>query len=264
MGQRLGQHFLKDQSVLRDVAKALEIKPGDFVIEIGPGHGELTGYLLASGAHVVAIEKDFRLAPQLKEHFLPPTFRKGSLEVIEGDALEEIERLLFLQDLNKKDYKCAGNIPYYITGHLLRIIGNLPHRPKRTVFTIQKEVAQRVCSQKGNMNLIAACVQAWAKPLLVRSIRPGSFSPPPKVDSAILLLFAEDVLEFEGVSFRQYCDIARIIFKQPRKTIMNNLLAGGLERSLVLRAFDEKGIKHNARPATLGVDDIVHISRCFS
>lgn len=273
MGQRLGQHFLKDKKALRDVADALAIEKDDVVIEVGPGHGELTQYLLESGARVIAIEKDCELASGLVACISKLVSRIENLEVIEGDVLKVLPTLytkyLSVIDLPKRgklqdtSYKLVGNIPYYITGHLLRIIGDLEHRPQRAVFTIQKEVAQRVSVKKGAMNLLAACMQIWARPKIVRTIPAGSFSPPPKVDSAVLMLDRHGQLEDEGIDYRIYCLFARVLFKQPRKTIFNNLIAGGFNSDQIMQVLEKVGVSPSDRPAKLDVDEIVHMFRCF-
>src|SRR3989344_5983319 len=127
----LGQHFLRSLSYLNAVADAAEIKAGDTVVEIGPGEGTLTEVLLARGARVVAVEKDFRLIPVLKEKFAEQNF-----EVVEGDAL--------LFEPAFKNYKVVGNIPYYITGALLKKFLSGAAQPTTLVFLVQKEVAERI------------------------------------------------------------------------------------------------------------------------
>jgi len=268
MGQKLGQHFLKDKKALHDIVGALEIKRGDVVIEIGPGHGELTEHLLVAGAKVIAIEKDPTLAQALIEKFQFLTSHFPSLTshasfMIEGDALKVLPTLTSGLSLSTNHYSIAGNIPYYITGHLLRIVGEMEHKPERVVLTIQKEVAQRVCAQKGKMNLLAACTQAWARPKILRTIPAGSFSPPPKVDSAVLVLEINDILKTENINAPSYYAFVRALFKQPRKTILNNLIESGLDREKATTALSNSGIHFSDRPAQTDVVDIIHILRCF-
>ena len=133
MGSKLGQHFLKESGYLKRITDSLEINSADTVIEIGPGHGELTEYLIkANSGKIIVIEADHELTANLKEKY------EGVLEVIEGDALKELPKVV--NRLGKK-YKLIGNIPYYITGRLLRTIGDLEIQPELTALTIQKEVA---------------------------------------------------------------------------------------------------------------------------
>src|SRR3989339_713787 len=177
MGQRLGQHFLINEEKLKKVADALEINEGDVVLEVGPGHGELTQYLLEAGARVTALERDKALIDPLNKKFasqvIPPTplvipAKAGiqsvpAFEVIEGNALELLPMVVEELKQAGRSYMIAGNIPYYITGYLLRVIEGLDHKPTRVVMTIQKEVAERICATVPHMNLLAASVRSWSE-----------------------------------------------------------------------------------------------------
>ena len=156
--QKLGQHFLKNKSVLRSIAESLELAPNDIVIEIGPGHGELTEFLMASHAEkIIAIEKDADLYDSLIKKF-----QDARMIALRDDALTALPTVIQNSKPKILNYKIVGNIPYYITGHLLRTIGDLEIKPTRSVFTIQKEVAERVCAIPPHMNRLAASVQFWA------------------------------------------------------------------------------------------------------
>ena len=253
MGRRLGQHFLKDRNVLKKITEALEIQSGDFVIEIGPGQGSLTELLMEMPINkVVAIEKDKKLALDLKLKN-----RDGSiLEVIEGDALKILPTVT--NKLNR-EYKLIGNIPYYITGYLLRIVAELENKPSLIVFTIQKEVAERLTAQPPAMNLLAASVQYWSEPKIITSIPAGSFSPPPKVDSAIISLKTKKVKDSES-----YYKFIKILFKQPRKTILNNLAEGlELNKDEIRKKLSALGIKERSRPQNLDLKTIQKMSKLF-
>ncbi len=214
---RLGQYFLKDGKWSKKIVEALALEPGECVIEIGSGHGELTLPLLAHaaeiGARIVAIEKDDSLTVELRARI--PT--QALLELIEGDALkflpETVARL-------SGDYKIVGNIPYYITGHLLRVIGDLARRPARVILMIQAEVGERLVAQPPKMNRLAASVQFWAEPRILAYVSRHEFRPEPKVDSVIVQL---DVRPVPEVPAENYYRAVRLLFSQPRKTIFNNL-----------------------------------------
>jgi 16S rRNA (adenine1518-N6/adenine1519-N6)-dimethyltransferase len=253
MGKRLGQHFLKDQNILKKIIEALEIQSGDFVIEIGPGRGSLTELLMeAPIGKIIALEKDKKLALDLKLKNRSTTI----LEVIEDDALKALPPIT--NKLNR-DYKLIGNIPYYITGHLLRIIAELDNKPSLTVFTMQKEVAKRLSAKPPSMNLLAASVQYWADPKIIATIPPGSFIPPPKVDSAIISLRTKHVKDSE-----RYYKFIRILFKQPRKTILNNLSEGlELEKDVIKEKLTDLDIKERSRPQNLDLETIQKMSRLF-
>lgn len=255
MGQRLGQHFLINAEKLQKIADALEINEGDVVIEVGPGHGELTQYLLSAGARVTALERDKALIDPLKERFASSDF-----EVIEGNALELLPMVVEELEQTKTPYMIAGNIPYYITGFLLRVIEGLVHKPTRVVLTIQKEVAERICARPPHMNLLAASVQYWANASIVDIVPKQDFNPPPKVDSATIRL---DVHPMEGDS-RAYYAFIKKIFAQPRKTMANNLAGKGGDKVAVGDRLQSVGIAPSARPQTMDEKQLIALAKLFS
>lgn len=186
MSKYLGQHFLINKDKLREIIEALDLKDGDTVIEIGPGHGELTDGIMnyESGIRVIAIEKDKNLATSLREKFL----HNKNIQIIQGDVLDVLSSIIHNSSFIIQNYKIVGNIPYYITGYLLRILGELEEKPSLIVLTVQKEVAERVCAEPPRMNLLAASVQFWAKTEIVGYISKKDFQPAPEVDSAIIKL----------------------------------------------------------------------------
>lgn len=254
MGQKLGQHFLINMEKLQKVADALEIKTGDVVIEIGPGHGELTQYLLEVGARVTALERDKSLIEPLKEKF-----DENNFEVIEGNALELLPMVVEELERDGKLYMIAGNIPYYITGFLLRTIEELNHKPTRVVLTIQKEVAERICATVPRMNLLAASVQYWAKASIIEIVPKADFDPPPKVDSATIRL---EVQPPEGDSDRYYAFIKKL-FTQPGKTIANNLAGKDGDKDAVAKKLQIIGIDAQKRPHDLTVQDIQMMEKAY-
>lgn len=253
MPSKLGQNFLINKEVLKKIADAADLKNGETVIEIGPGHGELTAYLLESGARVIAIEKDRELIHQLKEKF-----KNKNFELIEGDALK------ILPALNLGSCKLAGNIPYYITGKLLRVIGDLENKPKLIVLTIQKEVAERIAAKPPKMNLLAASVQFWAEPKIIGLVGKKEFRPIPKVDSAIIKLIPKsEPINTESPEYlrgkKQYYDFIKILFKQPRKTIFNNLREK-YEIEKTKNALKNLNIDPQSRPQNLFIQTIIKLS----
>jgi 16S rRNA (adenine1518-N6/adenine1519-N6)-dimethyltransferase len=175
--RRLGQHFLTDPRILGRIADALQADSTDTVLEIGPGPGGLTEALVERAGQVIAIEKDRDLVPSLRARF--PT-----VQIIEADALE-----VDWQELVPPSYLVTGNIPYNITSPLLDK-ALLPPRPRRIVFLVQKEVADRVTADSGTSEYGALTigVQAVAHAERVFTVPAGAFKPRPKVDSAVLRL----------------------------------------------------------------------------
>jgi len=280
----LGQHFLKNKEKLRKIAAFLEIEKNDTIVEIGPGHGELTNELrkVDNDLRIVAIEKDAKLARLLKEKFST----QKNIEIIEGDVLKILPELPKTYNLKPITYKLIGNIPYYITGKLLRTVGDLITNYKlpitAVVLTIQKEVAERLCAHPPKMNpphrkcpmcgmnLLAASVQIWAEPEIVDYIPKKDFQPPPKVDSAIIKL---RIRNYESGIIENYYKLIKTLFKQPRKTILNNLINikrfdiekidADVARSNLSKLLKKIGINPNDRPQNLGLEEIKKITRNF-
>ncbi len=259
MRQRLGQHFLKSESALKKIAQAC-FGAGDVIVEIGPGHGELTKYLAAGGARVIALERDRALADGLKKNTAC-----ASVEIITGNALETFSAVVARLKKEKKSYVVAGNIPYYITGHLLRVIGDLEYKPARVVLLIQKEVAQRICASPPRMNLLAATIQIWSLPRVIFSVPRGSFAPPPEVDSAVVVLEAVP-LPFSADLLPRYFSFVRALFKQPRKTILNNLVDGNVwAKSSAFPGSDfALGEQGRRRPHSLMANEVKDLFLLFS
>jgi 16S rRNA (adenine1518-N6/adenine1519-N6)-dimethyltransferase len=211
----LGQHFLHNKHYLNMVADAAGIQKGEAVLEIGPGEGALTAALLERGAKVLAIEKDSRLIELLREKFKGEKF-----EVIEGDAL--------LFDISNtfsktKSYKVVGNIPYYITGALFKKFLSEKHQPLTLVFLIQKEVAERIARSKKE-SILSLSVKAYGAPKYIKTVPAGAFVPPPKVDSAILLVSGISRKHFKNAAHEErFFELLKTGFGQKRKLLASNL-----------------------------------------
>lgn len=179
--KRFGQHFLQNRAILSRIAEALGPRPGELVLEIGPGQGALTRALVERGARVVAIEKDRDLVPLVRE-LLP------EVTVVEGDALELDWRHAAGVGPDD-DLLVTGNIPYNITTPLLDH-ALTPPRPRRIVFLVQKEVADRIVARPGGKTYgaLSVGVQAVARIEKLFAVPAGAFHPPPKVDSAVIRL----------------------------------------------------------------------------
>lgn len=221
----LGQHFLQSAHYLTVIADAAAVQKGEMVVEVGPGEGALTAVLLARGARVTAIEKDHRLIPILQEKFAQE-IAHGQLSVVEADALEFNPSGY---TLSASGYKVVANIPYYITGALLRIFLEASVQPSTIVFLVQKEVAERI-ARHGAANkvfkesILSLSVKAYGTPTYVKTVPRGAFAPPPTVDSAILLIenvsrnnFANNAQE------EMFFELVKNGFAQKRKLLASNL-----------------------------------------
>jgi 16S rRNA (adenine1518-N6/adenine1519-N6)-dimethyltransferase len=254
--RKLGQHFLVNKSAIGKIIAALDLERGDTIVEIGPGTGALTMPLAEKcrglGCKIVAIEKDPELAKELGKNF---QFSNTNFQIITDDALK-----FFLNwKLKIDNWKLVGNIPYYITGKLLRIIGELENKPKLTVLTIQKEVAERIVAKPPKMNLLAAAVQIWADLEIIMNLKPKDFNPPPKVNSAIVQL--KPNLSIPGTDSSKYYKVIKMVFKQPRKTLLNNLSAGlNLPKNKILEILKKIGLTGEERPQNLSVEKLIGLS----
>jgi len=216
--KRLGQNFLQDPYALEKIVKASEILPTDTVLEIGPGLGSLTRYLAAAAQKIVAVELDEKLFPPLEAVIAP--YR--NIHLVHADILKiEPEEII-----DQPDYLVVANIPYYITSALIRHLLESSPKPRRIVLTIQKEVAERICSGPGDMSLLALSVQVYGQPRIATSIPAGAFFPAPKVDSSVLVI---DILSSPRVDknlLDVFFQLIRAGFSQKRKKLRNSISAG--------------------------------------
>lgn len=248
--KRLGQNFLRDPSFLDRIVRAAEVDEGDEVLEVGPGTGVLTRALLNRAARVVAVELDDSLHELLRQQL-------GShpgLELVHGNALGLVPANYFAGP-----YKLIGNIPYYISGPILRHYLESHPIPQTAVLMVQREVAQRITAPPGSMSLLAVSVQFYAEPSIVARVPAGAFFPVPKVDSAILRLVPRRVPY--DVDREAFFHVVRAGFSLKRKQIVNSLASGLQVRREAVRPFlREAGIDEVRRAETLSVEEWVSLT----
>ena len=212
MGQKLGQHFLKRTSVAKRIAAAVCPEPGGQVIEIGPGKGSLTRYLLERSRRVIAIELDRRLAEGLRKSFRG----NGKLTVVEADVLHT--------DLSQwGSASITGNLPYYITSPVLEKVLRLGDLLELGVFMMQKEVAERLAAKPGSRSYGYLTVQTnlFAQPEILFNVPPAAFQPPPKVDSTVVRLMPRPLTGITDTD--EFLQFVGSCFRHKRKTLRNNL-----------------------------------------
>ena len=238
----LGQHFLNSKVYLNAVADAAHIEEGETVVEIGPGEGALTEVLLERGAKVIALEKDSRLISMLQEKFAGKDFT-----VMEGDALEFEPKF--------KHYKVVGNIPYYITGALFKKFLTATQQPSTLVFLVQKEVGERIARSKKE-SILSLSIKAYGTPKYIKTIPAGAFSPPPKVDSAIVAITNISRSNFTNTAHEEkFFELVKKGFSQKRKFLKNNL---GKEYSDLLKNV---GISPKTRAEDVPLSKWIDLSR---
>lgn len=250
--KKLGQNFLADANGLQKVVDTAELRPGDSVLEVGPGLGNLTRLLAMQASRVLAVELDGRLIPALEDILSP----FHNIELIHGDilALDPV-KLVQGWDANS-DYVVVANIPYYITSALIRHLLEAPVRPSRMVLTVQKEVAERIVAVPNDMNLLALSVQVYGHPYIAAILPASDFIPSPQVDSAIVRIDIDPKLRFPPVILERFFRLAKAGFSQKRKTLRNSL-SGGLGCSTAQAAdlLSGAGIDPNRRAETLNLEE---------
>ena len=218
----LGQNFLIDDHMLHSIVESAEVGKEDAVLEIGPGLGSLTRHLALAAKQVTAVELDQNLIPILRDVL------EGfdNVRVIHGDML----KLDPLALMGSAPYGVIANIPYYITSALIRHLLESGNRPVRLVFTMQEEVAERICARDGKHSLLSLSVHVYGAPRVMMKIPAGAFSPVPKVDSATLRLdlFDQPIIPQERMA--EFFRLAKAGFSQKRKNLRNSL-SGGLNCS---------------------------------
>ncbi len=260
----LGQHFLKNTSVAEIIVNALNPHPGDFFVEIGPGRGELTLPLLSragsGGFSYRGVEKDARLADELEKRLLKSTY--GDVSIIRGDI-----RDMSLSDLSGgtgKNLKLFGNIPYYLSGNLFRMLTDSSVKPTLAVFTVQKEVAERAVAVKGRMNRLAALVGFWYGAEIIAHMGRKDFFPSPKVDSAVIRLILREDAEKSGRYWDTYVALVKNAFAQPRKTLLNNLIGPSNKRldgkKSAEALLESMELPKTSRPHDLTLENLIKMS----
>lgn len=237
----LGQHWLNDPSSLQAIVDAADLQKNDVILEIGPGQGSLTQLIAQKAKKVTAVETDNDLIVLLQEKFN----RSKNVEIIHSDILKF--------DLTKleKNYKVIANIPYYLTGKILKILSESKNPPAAMALLVQKEVAQRITAGEGDMSILAFCIQYFYQASYLHTIDKQLFTPSPKVDSAVVKLTKLPNPRFDADKDKLF-KLAKFGFSQRRKTLKNNLLAGINANGLTIKKLlDNSKINSKARAQEL-------------
>jgi len=255
--KQLGQNFLADKKVLKKIIDKSEITEDDIVLEIGPGQGALTNELLKVARKVIAVEKDKRLFEYLKKKF------EGAknLELVNEDILEYL-KILDIKDIGC--YKIIGNIPYYLTSHLIRKIFELENKPTEIILMVQKEVAERMVAKAGEMSLLAISVQLFSEPEILFDVSRNSFWPKPKVDSAVIRLKVYKVIKYD-IDEDEFFEIVKTGFSSKRKLLVNNLSDKlKIPKEKIYNVFKEIGLDKKGRAQDLSINEWVRILKLLN
>ncbi len=248
-GARLGQHFLNAPWVARDLVASLAVRDNETILEIGPGKGALTKVLLETGHPVIAIEKDEMLVEYLNHEFASAVASK-QLTILGND----------IRDFTPEDvglatgkYVLAANIPYYITGEIIRMFLETKMQPRAMALLIQKEVAERIVARDGKESILSLSVKAYGKPRIVAKVPAGCFNPPPSVDSAILLVENISRDFFADLSENDFFKVIKAGFAAKRKQLGGNIekIFGGRG----ITALEQARIARTARAEDLTLEE---------
>lgn len=238
----LGQHWLRDETALQAMVNSGQVKEGDRVLEVGPGLGTLTVKLLDAGAKIVAVEYDEELFAALKRQNI------SELDLVHDDILR------FDLGYMGPDYKVVANIPYYLTGKLLRRLFETQNPPVLTSLLVQKEVAERLAARPGKMSILSVVAQHYCEVELGQIVKAELFEPPPKVDSQIVTLRRRDTLP--AVNERKFMLIVKAGFSARRKKLINSLSGGlKLNKETIENALYIIGHKPTVRAQELSIAD---------
>jgi 16S rRNA (adenine1518-N6/adenine1519-N6)-dimethyltransferase len=279
----LGQNFLTDPVHLDRIAAAAELSREDVVIEVGPGVGTLTVRLAAQAGRVVAVELDASLLPALRETLAAC----ANVAIVQGDILQLDPGQLSMANsqwpivndqpsdhvgsltidhfpLTIDQYKVVANLPYYITSAAIRHFLTAAPPAALLVFTIQREVAQRIVAKPPDMSLLAVSVQYFARPEIIARIPAGAFYPPPKVDSAILRLRPWDRPPVDAPDDDAFFSVVRAGFGQRRKQLRNSLRANlGLAQDRVDAILAQAGVDAQRRAETLTLAEWAQVAHAW-
>ncbi|HVP60586.1 MAG TPA: 16S rRNA (adenine(1518)-N(6)/adenine(1519)-N(6))-dimethyltransferase RsmA [Myxococcaceae bacterium] len=250
-----GQNFLDDPSVLTDIVQAARLGPGAVVVELGAGLGHLTRALLDTGARVVAVERDRDLLRILEG------WKAERLTVLAANAA----RLDLAAVAGTRPLTLVGNLPYHLTSSILFEALEQHRDLVRCVFTVQREVAERVAAGEGTRSggLLTILLGLWFDASIVRAVPAAAFHPPPNVDSAVLLLEHRAVPRAEVADEAWFRKVVKAAFSQRRKTLLNALQS---DRELgdavrIRGALAASGIEHTRRAETLSVAEFARLAR---
>lgn len=246
----LGQHWLRDREVLTNIAAEAELTLDDTVLEIGPGLGTLTSVLLKNAGKVVAVEFDDELARKL-----PAQFPGKNLEVVNADILG------FDLSVLPQGYKVVANIPYNITGKIVQMLVQAKNKPSVAVLLVQKEVAERLAAKPGKMSILAVSAQVFAEITLGEIVTAELFTPPPKVDSQVVILRIRKTPLIAGIDEALFFRVLKAGFSSKRKKLRSSLAGGlGLSKADAESILRKANINPDVRAEMLELSDWLNLA----
>jgi len=270
----LGQNFLRDEKILKKIIEIASIKENDSILEVGPGTGALSFEIAKKTKNFIMVEKDKFLAEKIARDLQFPIIDmekqkeknwkfKNKKGVIEGDILK-INLVELIEKNCFQNYKLVANIPYYITSHILRLFLETAYSPEEMILMTQKEVAERITAQPGQMSILSVSAQYYSRTELLFYVGRESFSPVPEVDSAVIRITPAKKnrkKEENKIFFR----LVKAGFSSRRKTLLNNLSNSfHLDKKIVEEKIKKAKFNPEQRAQELSVRDWEEIVNQFS
>lgn len=257
----LGQHFLTSPLVLEEIMRVAHVSPNDTILEIGAGTGVLTRKLAERAKHVISVEKDQRLYRELGEQLSEEGIR--NVDLMQGDILKLAPKSLALPE----NFRVIANIPYYLTGRLVRLLLEGEMKPRDMLLMVQKEVALRTVARPPHMHMLAIAVQSYGVPKIEFFVPTSAFSPKPSVESAVVSISNIGAAFFKEhkVDPTLFFLIAKAGFQHRRKTLANSLaISLHLRANKVLETLKNAGIKGLERAETLSLEEWITVTKLFA
>lgn len=256
--KKLGQNFLIDENIVRNIVAAAELSDKDTVLEVGPGIGTLTQGLAESGASVVAVELDKRLLPVLG------TTLEGydNVRIVNGDILQ----VDIMQTVGVDEFKVCANLPYYITTPIIFALLEKRLPMERLVAMVQKEVAERMAAKPGGKDYgaLSVAIQYYTEPEIAFIVPPSSFIPAPSVDSAVIVCKRREKPPVEVCDEALFFRVVKAAFSLRRKMLNNSLKNMGIKGEQVAKWLELAGVDGKRRAETLSLEDFAALTNTFT
>lgn len=256
--KKLGQNFLIDENIVRNIVAAAELSDKDTVLEVGPGIGTLTQGLAESGASVVAVELDKRLLPVLD------TTLEGydNVRIVNGDILQ----VDIMQTVGVDEFKVCANLPYYITTPIIFALLEKRLPMERLVAMVQKEVAERMAAKPGGKDYgaLSVAIQYYTEPEIAFIVPPSSFIPAPSVDSAVIVCKRREKPPVEVCDEALFFRVVKAAFSLRRKMLNNSLKNMGIKGEQVAKWLELAGVDGKRRAETLSLEDFAALTNTFA
>ncbi len=254
--KRFGQHFLHDRSVIDKIIATAQLTPQQWVVEIGPGLGVLTDELLPRSAHVQVMEIDRDLIERLEARHDP------RLTVHRGDVL----KLPWREFLTHPPYVLVANLPYNISSQVVFRLIEQRDLFRQMVLMFQREVGERLVASPGGKDygILSVLTQLWFDITAVTLVKPGAFSPPPKVDSIVLNFIPLETPRVDPVDEALFRQVVKAAFTQRRKTVRNSFLASGFCAEEIDSALTYAEISPGRRGETLSLQNFSDLTHAFA